>query len=229
MFPDESDNPLTVVMDGPKTVTAHFRDAAAPSAAVTYPNGSESLEEGTEITLTWTASDNVGVSGVDLLLSRSGAVGPFEQIATGVANSGLHPWTVTGPATDEAFLKVVAHDEAGNAGEDLSDAAFSIFLSTTGAGEPAVTAYALRPAMPNPFRGVGAFRFEMPEAAHVRLSVVDVQGRRIAVLVDGARSSGRHIVNWDGRGSHGRVSAGVYFLRFETPRRTFTERFVMTR
>jgi len=101
-------------------------DMLDPTVAVTYPNGGEALFSGGVATLTWNATDNVAVTAVDLLLSRSGAAGPFTALATGVPNSGSHPWTVTLPASDDCRLKVVAHDAQGNSGSDLSDMAFAI-------------------------------------------------------------------------------------------------------
>jgi hypothetical protein len=53
-------------------------------------------------------------------------------------------------------------------------------------------------------------------AERVRLSIYDVQGRERAVLDDGLRSPGRHVVIWDGRTEGGAaLSAGVYFVRLD--------------
>lgn len=101
-------------------------DMADPAVAVTWPNGGEVLVGATPVNLTWTATDNVAVTTVDLLLSRDGANGTYETLASGVANSGSHPWTVSLPASENCWLKVVAHDAAGNAGADVSDALFAI-------------------------------------------------------------------------------------------------------
>jgi len=101
-------------------------DHTLPTVAVTVANGGELLIAGSTVDLGWTASDNVGVTSVDVLLSRSGAAGTYETIASGVANTGSYAWTVTLPASEDCWLKVVAHDAAGNSGSDVSDAAFAI-------------------------------------------------------------------------------------------------------
>ncbi len=98
-----------------------------PVVTVQYPNGGNLLSINSQVTLTWTATDTCGgVESVDLLLSRNGPGGSFSNIALGIANSGSHNWTVTGPATNNAFLKVVARDPGMNQGEDLSNSAFFI-------------------------------------------------------------------------------------------------------
>lgn len=49
----------------------------------------------------------------------------------------------------------------------------------------------------------------LPEASHVTLTVYDVLGRRIAVLVDGSYEAGRHEAILDGS----RLASGLYLVR----------------
>jgi flagellar hook assembly protein FlgD len=56
----------------------------------------------------------------------------------------------------------------------------------------------------------------MDAPARVRLSVYDVRGRLVNVLVDGRRDVGHHAVAWDGRTASGRQArAGAHFYRLE--------------
>ncbi|MCH8557691.1 MAG: endonuclease [Balneolia bacterium] len=71
---------------------------------------------------------------------------------------------------------------------------------------------------PNPFNPTTAIRFALAESGHVRLSVYDMLGRRVAVLVDEARSSGSHTVRWDAA-AH---SSGIYLYRIDTPAGSLT-------
>jgi hypothetical protein len=224
-----NDNPLIVVMDAPKTITGTFRDSAVPTVQVIAPNSGETLTAGEQASLQWTAIDNVAVTTVDLLLSRTGAGGTYEGIASDQPNSGSYEWTVTEPATTDAFLKVVAHDLAGNIGEDLSDAAFTIAGSGTGVEEEVITCFELGVVSPNPMRGEVAISYALPSAAPVGLRVLDVQGREVAILANGIHSPGRHRVTWDGSTVRGRVPTGIYFLRMNVPGHVFTRRIVLAR
>ncbi|HXJ64580.1 MAG TPA: Ig-like domain-containing protein, partial [Actinomycetota bacterium] len=94
-----STNPVSVVMDADKTVTATFVDVGSPTVTLTAPNGGQTLVAGTNTNITWTATDNVAVTTVDLELSRNGAAGPYTSIATGIANTGTFSWLVTLPTT----------------------------------------------------------------------------------------------------------------------------------
>src|SRR5262249_47389217 len=69
---DGSGNPVTLTMDGDKTVSATFADTTRPAVLVLAPNGGESILIGTAVLLKWKATDNVGVTSVDLLVSRYG-------------------------------------------------------------------------------------------------------------------------------------------------------------
>src|SRR5206468_1005251 len=159
-----TDNPLTLVMDANKSVTATFVDVAPPAVQVLAANGGEVWSVGTSVDFQWSAVDNDSVTLVDVFLSRSGAAGPFESIAAGLANSGLYSWTVTGPPTDSALVKVVAHDGAGNPGEDASDSLFAIADPTAVAAER-LTGVSLSRPEPNPTSSGVHFTFGLPRAA----------------------------------------------------------------
>jgi hypothetical protein len=218
-----------VTTTGPVWQFTTTADGFPPSVTVTAPNGGQTLDVGAGTELTWTAGDNVGVTAVDLLLSRDGSAGTYEAIATAIANSGSHPWTVTGPPTTDAFLKVVAHDAIGNQGGDVSDGAFIIADVVTGVGDDLPRAFALDPVVPNPVSREARLSFALPRGAVIRLTVHDVQGREVTRLVDGQRSAGRHGITWDGRAGGHPARAGLYFVRLTTPERDFIRRLVLVR
>jgi flagellar hook assembly protein FlgD len=60
--------------------------------------------------------------------------------------------------------------------------------------------------------------YAIPRAGPVRVTVHDLQGRRVAVLAAGHAEAGSHEVSWDGRDSDGgAVAAGTYLVRLEGP------------
>lgn len=70
---------------------------------------------------------------------------------------------------------------------------------------------------PNPTAGVATLRFALPRADRATVRILDVSGRVIRTLVDGALPAGAHEVRWDGRDAAGRpVAAGVYWSRVES-------------
>ena len=67
-------------------------------------------------------------------------------------------------------------------------------------------------ASPNPSRVLTRFSFTLPAAGHARLTVVDLAGRIVATLADGAFDAGAHQARWTAS-----APAGVYFARLEAP------------
>ncbi len=101
-------------------------DVTPPTAAVVSPDGGEVLDACGSSAVTWTASDDVGVTSVDLYWSDDPAELVWQPIATGLPNTGSAVWTRSGVFADSARVKVVAHDAAGLQGVDFSNAAFTL-------------------------------------------------------------------------------------------------------
>jgi hypothetical protein len=64
--------------------------------------------------------------------------------------------------------------------------------------------------------GRTTLRFALEHADVVRLEVFDVAGRRVAMLIDGARGAGEHEIAWDGGEDGGTARPGLYFARLQT-------------
>jgi len=109
-------------------------DTEAPEVTVTAPNGGEQWAAGSTQTITWTATDNVGVSNVDISFSTNGGQ-TYTTLATGEANDGSYSWSVPNLTTSAGVIQIVASDGSGNSGTDTSDQSFSIIDATL----PAVT------------------------------------------------------------------------------------------
>lgn len=201
-------NPISVTMLDSVTVQAVFADTTRPAVSVRTPAGGEHFAAGEVATVTWTALDDAGVASVDVLLSRQGMGGPFLSLASGVPNTGSFQWTVTGPPTEAALIRVGAHDPSGNGGDAVGVAAFSILD-----GLAPVCALALRPPAPNPSSGATSIAFDVPVSSILTLSVFDVGGREVRRLLDGSHPPGRFEVALD----TSELSAGLYFVRLRTP------------
>lgn len=99
-----------------------------------------------------------------------------------------------------------------------------------------VLASQIRAVQPNPFsarsaRGETAIRLRISERAALqpaRLDVLDISGRLVRNLVDGVLPVGVTEADWDGRDAAGQpVTAGVYYVRFQTADGTHGARAVV--
>jgi hypothetical protein len=116
---DEGNNDRTQTMD-------IVCDTTSPSVTVISPNGGEMWQVGTEHDITWTATDNIGVTFVDICYSTDGGSTYPYTIATGELNDGTYTWTIPNLPSKTCKVKVIAYDAAGNTGEDVSDGNFEI-------------------------------------------------------------------------------------------------------
>ncbi len=71
--------------------------------------------------------------------------------------------------------------------------------------------------VPNPFNPQTRIRFSLAHDQPVRVSVFDLTGRLVKVLVNERRSAGENSVAWQGRDDAGRpVASGAYYVRLES-------------
>ncbi len=69
---------------------------------------------------------------------------------------------------------------------------------------------------PNPFSTYTTFKFNVPDNSHVKLSVYNMMGKQMAVLVNENRRSGSYNYVWDGTTNNGiKLNPGMYIYRFE--------------
>ena len=70
--------------------------------------------------------------------------------------------------------------------------------------------------------------FELPQKETVRLSIYDLTGRRVALLVNGEKQAGKHQVVWNGTTDTGRAApSGVYVYRLEAGSFTAVRRMLL--
>jgi hypothetical protein len=76
--------------------------------------------------------------------------------------------------------------------------------------------YALFENYPNPFNPSTTIRYHVPEASHVRLSIVNTLGRTIETLIDGEVEAGVHQSTWNAGATQGQpIPSGTYFYRMQ--------------
>jgi hypothetical protein len=93
---------------------------------------------------------------------------------------------------------------------------------------PAITM--LGAPAPNPVRTTLHYSVFLADPSHVRVSVLDVSGRLLRMLVDQTLPPGRHEFSWN-RGSQagGRLGSGVYYLRLQAGGLQQSRKFVVVR
>lgn len=88
-----------------------------------------------------------------------------------------------------------------------------------------VGGFVLRQNHPNPFNAATRIAFALPAAAEVKLSVYDLHGREVAVLVQKALLAGEHAVAFDATG----LASGLYHYTLRAGAFTETKKLLLLR
>ena len=208
------------------SVTVEEVDNEPPTVAVLTPNGGEVWDIGSTYEIRWNASDNVGVTAVDILLSRDGGISFDDTLAVGIPNSGSFMWEATYPATLNARVKVVAYDAANNSGYDISDADFELYDPISGFSDPqGIPKEFFVSLSPNPTSSSLLIRFGLPSQEDVRIDLYDVSGRRVAEIEKRLCAPGYHHAEFTSMGD----LSGIYFVRVEAGDKKIVEKVVIIR
>jgi hypothetical protein len=114
----------------------------------------------------------------------------------------------------------IAHDalNAGGVGfwYTTLDAITVVSSSIERLGEEIPEDYELHQNYPNPFNPTTRIKYGLPESGRVRLTVYNVLGQLVSIIVSKEQTAGYYEVTWDARTDTGiQVPSGLYFLRLE--------------
>ncbi len=85
--------------------------------------------------------------------------------------------------------------------------------------EESPSEFRIHPPYPNPFNPLVTISFDLPAPARVHISIHDILGQTIRVLVDDVLPSGRNAAVWNGLNHDGRpAGSGVYLYRLTAGR-----------
>lgn len=103
---------------------------------------------------------------------------------------------------------------------------FGIATSVIEQRSPAIPdEYALEQNFPNPFNPSTTFRFSVPRHGPVRLTIYDLLGKEVAVVVNDDLSPGEYSVRWSAEG----LSSGMYLYRLQGNNFSAAKKFVLTK
>lgn len=170
---------------------------------------------------------------VDNVLGSSGNMGVFlnGQPVPGTTGgnfgshfilSNLSVGSLLQPGSNRLYVYAV---DLGGPGGLLYRADFSVVEDQTVAAVEKPTAFRLEEAVPNPFNPSTEIVFEMAETAPARLSVSNLMGQEVAVLVDGLTARGEQRVRFNA----GQLPAGIYFYTLQAAGESQTRKMALVK
>jgi len=123
------------------------------------------------------------------------------------------------------YYRLAAVDHAGNM-SDYSDVVDIAVLAIDLDLIPEV--FALHQNYPNPFNPTTQIKYDLPEDAMVSITIYDVMGRRVKLLVSTTQSAGYRSIQWDATNNLGEpVSAGMYIYIIQAGEFRQTKKMVL--
>jgi hypothetical protein len=158
---------------------------------------------------------------VNLYINNQSQVVAVGEGGSGTTGPGYSKFTmpldyVSGATPDSAWIQIIigtGDNDTLHIGSTflLDDLAFEGQATGVMASIEKPATFALDQNYPNPFNPSTTIRFQVPEASNVRLSVYNVLGEEVAVLLNEQRQAGVYDLKFDAVG----FSSGTYFYRIE--------------
>jgi hypothetical protein len=193
----------------------------APFVNLSYPDGGEQWFKDSSYVIRW--SDNLPqFVMVDLLENTQRVL----RVADSVRSSNGYRWKVPKSLADGATYRIRVSGVGDTTLSDVSTGTFAIGTASGVSHEGDLPGtFALLQNYPNPFNPETRIDFTLAERGHTTLTVFDLLGREVAVLVDEVMGAGSHQARWNA----GQAASGVYLYRLTSGGATQTRRMVVLR
>ncbi len=167
-------------------------------------------------------ANTFAVSGTNLFAGTDGGVFISTNNGTGwtVASTGLTDTMIYAlAASGENIFAGTQH--AGVWRRPLSEMISSVALPLAQVPKQ----FRLEQNYPNPFNPNTTIKFQLPRTSQVNLSVFDILGREVSVLVNERKNAGSYEVKFDASN----LASGVYFYRLQTGNFVDTKKLLLIR
>ena len=110
---------------------------------------------------------------------------------------------------------------------NISDRAYIRLENTTrvAINDQTPSTYLLRQNYPNPFNSSTIIEYSIPQNAHVKISIVDLLGRTLRLLLDKEQTIGNYKITFNANN----LASGVYFYRIQANNFSQTKKLILLR
>jgi hypothetical protein len=113
---------------------------------------------------------------------------------------------------------------------DIIDKVFKVPTSVAAHNGNWPRTFALYQNYPNPFNPSTTIKYQLSKSEHVEITIFNILGKRVRILVDDNKESAIYSVDWNGRDDKGvQLASGVYFCRMEASDFVFVRKMLIIR
>ncbi|MBI4551443.1 MAG: VCBS repeat-containing protein [Candidatus Latescibacteria bacterium] len=221
----DGDQDLVIANKDNDTLTVLLNDVAKPVGIAVTGLGATILDDGT-VEIAW----ETATSGVAIFVYRqSGSVqsggarldGSSRRTSAPITGLGRHRFVDTDVQPGRVYtywLEATGHDG--------SRQVFGPLVVTVVPPDR----FDLAQNVPNPFNAGTEIAYRLARTGRVTLTVYNLLGEEVAVLVDGEQPRGYYAVRWDGRNGRGEpAGSGIYLYTLRAGGFTATRRMLLTK
>jgi len=203
-------------MSSVTTIRAMFRDAKSFNQDISNWDVSSVVDMGGAFLNATSFNADIGAWDVSSTQDMSGMFSGAESF-----NQNLTGWCVENIPSEPSNF-------ADNSGFEFEN--FPIWgtcpeVVSSEISEELPLTFTLHQNYPNPFNPSTNIRFDLPLASQVKLTIYNMLGQEITVLVDEFRNAGTHSFTFDASG----FSSGVYMYQIVTPEQTISRQMMLVK
>jgi len=134
-------------------------------------------------------------------------------------------WNST-PTNDTSGIfdvRFVDSDHGWACGENGSVLKYNSLLGVRNIREKVPASFELYQNYPNPFNSSTVIKFSLSQSEHVKISVYDILGNLVSVLLDSPLKGGMYSVNFNGDN----LASGIYFYSINSPGFSFSRKMIL--
>lgn len=196
------------------------------------PNGGETLQVGSQYSITWEKFDPPGADSFQLFVSFNNGV-DYQPITTiPQPNDTIYLWTIPDSLSDSCKIMIWAYgpprsgeQEPRGVAWDFSDSIFSISEVGVAENDRNTSRNFSLEIHQNPMVSKNVeIQYTIPKPSNTKLVLYNALGQVEEVLVDSKINAGFYEINLNKN-----FSCGVYFIRLKLPDISITKKIVMLR
>lgn len=128
------------------------------------------------------------------------------------------------PPNEMTYYTIFARNNDGEYSTPTDESRTSIILGGVGVdGKELPEGYTFLTCYPNPFNAHTTISFSLEKESYVKISIYDITGRLVDILVERHFRAGENSVIWNADD----LSSGVYFYSIKTEQNTLTQKAVL--